>query len=273
MWKRSALVCAFLCFIAFPLAAQDTTTEAELTLVTGNDGTADTLTLTLTGVDSAGQPIEIAQTLDQPDDLQPDATDTYTFTVSAAFCDLTGFELTLSGQDVWTPESIRLTLNGVTVFNDEEASVFAPVTADSYPPNGRWQRTAAYLSECQPELLPPAIPSVSAQNVIVTPPVLATDTLAPTLSTEPITCPGFLPSRLVVGEPGHVTPGAPNNLRDTPGLSGNIIGRIPGGAIFEVLEGPECDPAGIAWWRVEYEGQVGWTAEGAGNEYFTVPGT
>lgn len=94
----------------------------------------------------------------------------------------------------------------------------------------------------------------------------------PTNATTTQSCPGFLPSRLVAGGIGRVTPGTPNRLRSTPATSGAIVGQIPGGDAFRVINGPECDPAGIAWWQVEYNGLVGWTAEGQGTEYWTEPG-
>jgi hypothetical protein len=83
-------------------------------------------------------------------------------------------------------------------------------------------------------------------------------------------CPGTLPSRLLIGGIGRVTPGTPNRLRDRPSTQGNIIGRIPGGAPFVVLDGPICD-AQIVWWEVNYNGQVGYTAEIADNTYFVEP--
>jgi hypothetical protein len=79
-------------------------------------------------------------------------------------------------------------------------------------------------------------------------------------------CPNTLPSRLLIGGVGRVTPGTPNRLRDQPSTQGNIIGMIPGGAPFVVLNGPICD-AQIVWWEVNYNGQVGYTAEIANNAY------
>ncbi|MCC7450652.1 MAG: SH3 domain-containing protein [Anaerolineae bacterium] len=83
-----------------------------------------------------------------------------------------------------------------------------------------------------------------------------------------LTCPGFLPSRLVVGLQARVTPGPSNTLRSHPG--GWAIGLMPGGAVFSVLDGPQC-VRGMAWWRVNYLGQIGWTAEGYGNTYWLEP--
>ncbi|HLU11093.1 MAG TPA: SH3 domain-containing protein [Oceanobacillus sp.] len=86
------------------------------------------------------------------------------------------------------------------------------------------------------------------------------------------TCPNLLASRLAPYSPGRVTPGAPNRLRAEPSTSSAILGEIPGGELFYVLSGPTCDDAnGIVWWQVDYNGLVGWTAEGQGNTYFVEP--
>lgn len=109
------------------------------------------------------------------------------------------------------------------------------------------------------------------QGVILQPTLALT--LPPLISTggQTITCPGFLPSRLVVGGTGRVTPGTPNRLRAQPAVSAPPVGTIPGGESFQVLAGPQCDPAGIAWWQVNYNGTIGWTAEGQGSTYFVEP--
>jgi len=96
---------------------------------------------------------------------------------------------------------------------------------------------------------------------------------------KPVACPGGLPSRLFAGANGRVTPGVPNNVR-SEAETGKIIGVIPGGSIFRVLNGPVCGSPGSkawAWWRVSYWDSatnitlVGWTAEGSGNEYWLEP--
>jgi hypothetical protein len=84
-------------------------------------------------------------------------------------------------------------------------------------------------------------------------------------------CPGFLPSRLIVNMQGRVTPGLPNRLREQPSLSSREITTVPGSAVFSVLSGPVCDPVGIAWWQINYNGVVGWTGEGQGNTYWLEP--
>lgn len=95
---------------------------------------------------------------------------------------------------------------------------------------------------------------------------------APPISAEE-TCPGAPPSRLLVARQARVTPGDPNRVRSAPSLTGtSILGQIPGGSYFMVMDGPVCDTsAGIVWWLVHYGDLAGWTAEGQGNTYFLEP--
>jgi hypothetical protein len=76
---------------------------------------------------------------------------------------------------------------------------------------------------------------------------------------------------LQVGELARVVPGDPNNLRENHGTGSQSIGQIPGGEVFTVLMGPDCDAAGYAWWQVDYKGTIGWTAEGVGDIYWLEP--
>ena len=90
--------------------------------------------------------------------------------------------------------------------------------------------------------------------------------------TQTCPLPGQLPTRLEPNirarvEPG---PGTPNNLRDAPGLDGAVIGQIPPGGQFVVLDGPQCAD-GYVWWQVDYEGTMGWTAEGNTERYWLEP--
>lgn len=82
----------------------------------------------------------------------------------------------------------------------------------------------------------------------------------------------FQPTRLYVGGIGRVVtqPSVPNRIRTQPNFAGVVIGRIPAGAQFTVLGGPQCG-AGILWWYVDYAGVVGWTAEGNGVTYYLEP--
>src|SRR5690242_11478004 len=87
---------------------------------------------------------------------------------------------------------------------------------------------------------------------------------------RPDSCPGALPSRLVNGARGRVLPGSPNRLRAEPSVNAEILGEIPAGETFTVLEGPRC-AENLAWWRVNYQNQLGWTAEGQDDTYWIEP--
>jgi Tol biopolymer transport system component len=109
----------------------------------------------------------------------------------------------------------------------------------------------------QPTAVPPSATAMPQATAVPAP-------------TKPQTCPGALPSRLVVGKRGRVTPGDPNNVRTGAGRGFDRIGRIPAGGIFEVLGGPTCAD-GFAWWRVDYRGLIGWTAESDSTRYWLEP--
>lgn len=83
-------------------------------------------------------------------------------------------------------------------------------------------------------------------------------------------CPTAPTPQLIIGQQGNVTPGPPNNVRDLPSRDGVLIGEIPGASVFVVLDGPVCDGE-IYWWQVDYEGLIGWTAEGKNDTYWVVP--
>ncbi len=79
------------------------------------------------------------------------------------------------------------------------------------------------------------------------------------------------PPRLQVGGQGRVTlGGVPNRIRSQPNTSGTILGQIPPGDVFSVIGGPNCDGT-YSWWQINYNGVVGWTAEGTGSTYFVEP--
>lgn len=88
------------------------------------------------------------------------------------------------------------------------------------------------------------------------------------VTTSDRVCPNSPPPRLIPGHIGRVTPGDPNRIRVEP-ESGRVLGQIPAGGTFTVLGGPSCGPVnGLTWWQVDYNGTVGWTAEGQGNVYW-----
>jgi hypothetical protein len=77
-------------------------------------------------------------------------------------------------------------------------------------------------------------------------------------------------TRLIVGEQGRVLPGASNRVRAEPSTSGAELGRLEGGTVFTVLDGPVCS-GGFNWWQVQTDNLTGWTAEGTADEYFLEP--
>lgn len=85
-------------------------------------------------------------------------------------------------------------------------------------------------------------------------------------------CPNTQPSLLMPGKQGRVsnqTPD-PNRVRAEPGKNGALLGEIPAGAYFDVLEGPNCVEDG-AWFKVKYENLEGWMKEGSSEEYWVMP--
>jgi hypothetical protein len=85
--------------------------------------------------------------------------------------------------------------------------------------------------------------------------------------------PAYLPTRLSVGTQARVAEiGIPNNIRQQPGSSSQLVGEIPPGATFNIIDGPSCSTLDkIVWWQVEYNGISGWTAEGQDQEYWLEP--
>lgn len=110
----------------------------------------------------------------------------------------------------------------------------------------------------------------NAQNVPVT--TTVTPNKPGTTTPPPVvtSCSGAPASRLVIGKLGRVTPGVSNNVRSAAGRSNALIGTIPSGGTFTVLSGPQCANT-MAWWQVNYNGLVGWTAEGSGSDYWLEP--
>ena len=119
------------------------------------------------------------------------------------------------------------------------------------------------------QITPQVIPELQITPLVI-PELQITLPAPPQPQTGVVTCPGFLPSRLVVGQTGRVTPGDPNNLRAAPSLQAQLLGQIPGGGAFTVISGPQCGD-NMAWWEVDYNGQRGWTVEGRGSTYWTEP--
>jgi hypothetical protein len=104
-------------------------------------------------------------------------------------------------------------------------------------------------------------------------------TLQPGIATQFITstrCESSnLPFRLSVGN-GQVLNNATANIRFDPRRDAKLLGQIPAGESFKVLDWPRCS-GGIAWWYVDnvsnhtVAGLPGWVAEGTGNTYWLEP--
>lgn len=61
-----------------------------------------------------------------------------------------------------------------------------------------------------------------------------------------------------------------NRFRELPTSHSTLIGMIPVGGMFEIIDGPRCAD-GYRWWNVVYDGLTGWTSDGEGDvHYFEV---
>jgi eukaryotic-like serine/threonine-protein kinase len=135
--------------------------------------------------------------------------------------------------------------------------------------------TATPLPTDTPTYIVTPLPSARPTNTI-TPSRTQRPTRTPTpdvtATPTPIRCPGTLPSRLYPGINGQVVPvgGLANRYRSEPNLASDILGTIPEGGIFVVLDGPVCNN-GFVWYEVNYGGRIGWTAEASQEEYWIEP--
>jgi hypothetical protein len=82
-------------------------------------------------------------------------------------------------------------------------------------------------------------------------------------------CPD-LPPRLIVGEWARVTYDNAVNFRPQPTVNIARLDALTTGITVEVLDGPVCAD-GYHWWQIDYDGETGWVAEGAGDEYWLEP--
>jgi hypothetical protein len=81
-----------------------------------------------------------------------------------------------------------------------------------------------------------------------------------------------LPPRLASGQSGQVafTDGQPLNVRASADRSSEVVGLLPEGMAFDVLEGPACADD-INWWRIRAGEVTGWIAEAADGVYLVEP--
>jgi len=102
-------------------------------------------------------------------------------------------------------------------------------------------------------------------------------TLAPTASprhfptlTPQRVCADAPPAFLIIQERGRVIQDETLNLRAGPGTGYRSLDRIEALESFLVLDGVQCNE-GYAWYKVDYQGQIGWIAEGNAAQYFAQP--
>lgn len=84
---------------------------------------------------------------------------------------------------------------------------------------------------------------------------------------------GNLESRLSKGNRARVafTDGTDMRIRAKPGVTQNVLYKVPEGTQFSVLEGPQCIDD-IGWWKIlTDDGLVGWVAEYQGSIYLLEP--
>lgn len=125
-------------------------TSVTLTLVTGDDGTADNPVFEL--VDNSFITV-FTTTLDNPNDLQLNQTDVYEFSVPYSFCQIIGFQLTkpsTSGvDDAWLLSEYYLELDGLQVsFERQLEQSWGPILESTVPFNVNWSGTEIYIQEC-----------------------------------------------------------------------------------------------------------------------------
>src|SRR5260221_888417 len=169
------------------------------------------------------------------------------------------------------PKLVSVSLDGTSL----PAIIAEPGGRPAYSPGDQFSVLPAQITAQVPTLVSPGTVPTLVQSV---PPTAAVPTALLPSATPAIVlavggnCPGFLPSRLHIGGQGDVLPGRSNNLRASP-PSGTIMTTIPAGGVFAVLEGPICTDNGIAWWKVNYNGAIGYTAEGQATIYWLEPYT
>lgn len=88
----------------------------------------------------------------------------------------------------------------------------------------------------------------------------------PTATRIAFVCAGTASSYFVRGDRARLTPsGDRNRIRQSANLSATIVDYVELGGIMTLVDGPVCDN-GIIWWRIDWNGIRGWTAESAGGD-------
>jgi uncharacterized protein YgiM (DUF1202 family) len=100
-------------------------------------------------------------------------------------------------------------------------------------------------------------------GTVVSQPVLPTSVVQVACSTAPA-------PRLNIGRNGRVLQGFDINLRSQPSINGPLLGRVTAWSVFLVVSTARCSE-GLNWYQVNFNGTVGWLAEGANGQYWTEP--
>ena len=129
-------------------------TSIRLTLVTGEDGTANYPLFELfdtSGGTFSGQ-VVFSTSLNQAGDLQPFSKVGYEFTVAAPFCKIAGWHLSKPAvpapEDAWLLNEIFIELNDQMVYRDTVFSDQGAMTAAKGVRSGNWVGTSAYKGQC-----------------------------------------------------------------------------------------------------------------------------
>lgn len=128
------------------------------------------------------------------------------------------------------------------------------------------------LVACELQAIPTSVVATpeSEPTLTITPQPTSTSEPSITYTPTPADCTqGW--TRLEIGLSAKVVTSL--RLRSEPSLGDNIIGQLYPGTPLTVLEGPVC-AGNLVFWKVEDKsvpGQVGWMAEGDGQEYWLEP--
>lgn len=89
--------------------------------------------------------------------------------------------------------------------------------------------------------------------------------------TTDINCPGAAPpSRIERGQRARIIAEGGINVRAMPNPNADLMNIVATGNVVNVIDGPTC-AFGYAWYRITYQGILGWTAEGVGEFYWLEP--
>ncbi|MBX3001406.1 MAG: SH3 domain-containing protein [Caldilineaceae bacterium] len=84
-------------------------------------------------------------------------------------------------------------------------------------------------------------------------------------------CSGVYPTRLRVNGQAFLDGDRRNNVRSGAGTNNRLVGQIQPGETVTILDGPRCAESMVWWYVRSSQGVVGWTSEGASNEYWLAP--